>query len=191
MENFDNSGLNPGCNTEELNRHFQKLDPRIIRSWKISRWIRLGITVLLSVLPLVLGLQGVFDGFIIPVFAVNGAILFYMLVTVFLYPAIEYRQWGYLIAEDRVEIRHGIFFIETTMIPVIRIQHVTTTQGPINRRLGISTILINTASGVFKIEGLSEKDAGIIMDSLKTKLLDRIRQQGREQGQPSGTGALQ
>lgn len=191
MENFDNPGLTPGCDTKELNRHYQKLDPRVIRSWKISRWIRLGITALLSVLPLVLGLQGVFGGFTIPVFTINGILLLYMLVTVFLYPAIEYRQWGYLIAEDRVEIRHGIFFIETTMIPVIRIQHVTTTQGPINRRLGISTILINTASGVFKIEGLSEKDAGIIMDSLKSKLLDRIRQQDREPARPSEAGVQQ
>ena len=116
-----------------------------------------------------------------PVLVFDGLVGAYLLVTVFLYPLIEYRQWGYIITEDRVEIRHGIFFLQTTVIPVIRVQHVTISQGPINRKLGISTIAINTASGVFKIEGLSDANAKAVADSLKSKLLIRIRKHENEQ----------
>jgi membrane protein YdbS with pleckstrin-like domain len=160
---------------------FQKLDPRIITSWRITRWIRFGVfAVFLTVPTILLGLQDFFGEiapFVLPFDAMVGI---YLLTTLFFYPLIEYRQWGYIITEDRVEIRHGIFFIQTTIVPIIRIQHVTLSQGPINRKLGISTIEINTASGAFKIEGLSEKDATAIAESLKSKLLHRMKHNGNK-----------
>jgi len=157
---------------------FQKLDPKIVTSWKISRWIRFGcLAVVFGVPTVLLALQEFFSVIAVPVVVFDVLLGAYLVITPFLYPAIEYRQWGYIITEDRVEIKHGIFFIQQSIIPIIRVQHVTISQGPINRRLGISTIEINTASGVFKIEGLSDSDAKSIADSLKTKLLIRMKQQ--------------
>lgn len=156
---------------------FSRLDPRIVTSWKISRWIRFGILEALQGVGLFLFLKQGFPADItVPVLIVYGVIFAYLVITPFLYPVIEYRQWGYIISEDRVDIRHGIFFIQRTIIPIVRIQHVTITQGPINRKLGVSTILINTASGVFKIEGLSDENAGLIADSLKSRLITRMNQ---------------
>lgn len=156
---------------------FNKLDPRIVTSWKISRWIRFGILEALIGAGLFLFLkQGFPSEIVVPVIMVDAVIFAYLVITPFLYPAIEYRQWGYIISEDRVDIRHGIFFIQRTIIPIVRIQHVTITQGPINRKLGVSTILINTASGVFKIEGLSDENAGLIAESLKSRLITRMNQ---------------
>jgi membrane protein YdbS with pleckstrin-like domain len=171
---------NPAEATDQ--KDFQKLDPKIITSWKITRWIRVGFFVILLGIPtLILATQEFFSIIAIPVLVFDGLVAAYLMVTVFLYPLIEYRQWGYIITEDRVEIRHGIFFLQTTVIPVIRVQHVTISQGPINRRLGISTIEINTASGVFKIEGISDTNAKSIADSLKSKLLIRIKKHENEQ----------
>ncbi len=162
---------------EEL---FQKLDPKIITSWKISRWIRFGIFAVIMAIPtVILFISEVPKEVMIPTLIIDALILGYLTVTPFLYPAIEYRQWKYSISEDRVLIKHGIFFIQTTIIPVIRIQHVTISQGPIKRKLGISTIQINTASGGFKIEGLSDDNAKSIAESLKNKLLTRLNQQAR------------
>ncbi len=161
-----------------VKENFQKLDPRIITSWKISRWIRFGfLAILFGVPTVILSLQEFFSVIAIPVLVFDGLAAAYLILTPFLYPAIEYRQWGYIITDDRVEIRHGIFFIQTTILPIIRVQHVTISQGPINRKLGVSTIEINTASGVFKIEGLSDSNAKSIADSLKSKLMIRIKKQ--------------
>lgn len=158
--------------------HYQKLDPRIITAWKISRWIRfLVFAILLSIPNIILYFQDFYLSILIPIIVFDAIIGAYLLITPFLYPAIEYRQWGYIITEDRVEIRHGIFFIQTTIIPIIRVQHVTISQGPIKRKLGISSIDINTASGAFKIEGLSDADAMQIAKSLKSKLLVRMDKQ--------------
>ena len=195
MNNSDDFGYNEGkqeeyreeyemADTENIpteaseQKEFQKLDPKIITSWKIVRWIRAGfLIILLSVPTLILAAQEFFEVVAIPVLVIDAFAAAYLLITPFLYPLIEYRQWGYIITEDRVEIRHGIFFLQTTIIPVIRVQHVTISQGPINRKLGISTIEINTASGAFKIEGLSNANAKSIADSLKSKLLIRMKQQ--------------
>lgn len=174
--------MDTNTNKKAASEYFQKLDPRIIKSWKISRWIRFGFFFLLLGIPtFILSQQDFFAEisiYILPFDALVGA---YLIITPFLYPAIEYRQWGYVITEDRVEIKHGIFFIQTTIIPIVRIQHVTISQGPINRHLGISAITINTASGVFKIEGLSDENAKIITQSLKSKLLIRMQQQQNAQ----------
>ncbi len=161
---------------------FQKLDPRIVTSWRISRWIRFGLLEAIQTAGLAIFLKQGFPAEItVPVIILYAVIFLYLVITPFLYPAIEYRQWGYIISEDRVEIRHGIFFIQRTIIPIVRIQHVTITQGPINRKLGVSTILINTASGVFKIEGLSDRDADLIAESLKSRLVARIHRADKKQ----------
>jgi len=176
-EGYENS-IDSNANNNLTGEYFQKLDPRIIKSWKISRWIRFGFFFLILGIPtLILGQQDFFAEIAIYILTFEALFGAYLIITPFLYPLIEYRQWGYVITEDRVEIKHGIFFIQATIIPIIRIQHVTIAQGPINRKLGISTITINTASGVFKIEGLSDENAKVIAQSLKSKLLIRMKQQ--------------
>lgn len=159
------------------NLKLDKLDPKILFSWRLSRWIRFGVIALLQVAGFLIGsvMTDIPSEITITLIIFNLLLAAYLIITAILYPIIEYRQWGYKITEDRVEIRHGIFFIQTTIIPVIRIQHVAITQGPINRKLGISTIFINTASGVFKIEGLSDETARLMAEALKSKLVIRMK----------------
>ena len=95
-----------------------------------------------------------------------------------IYPEIEYRQWRYLITEDKVEIRHGIFFVETTIIPIVRIQHITISQGPIRRRFGLFGVKISLASGEHEIVGLTEEKAARVSDYLKTRLYVRLEEEG-------------
>lgn len=157
---------------------YQKLDKRILVSWRISRLIGILIVgVILMVAIYILSRQSFFERYMLQGYIIAGVILSYMLVTLYLFPAIEYRQWGYIISDDRIEIRHGIFLIKITVIPIVRIQHITISQGPINRRLGISTINVHTASGVFSIEGISCEYASAMADMLKSKLYNRLEYQ--------------
>ncbi len=120
---------------------YNKLYRKIMTAWWIKRLIRfIVILVIIIILYKVISRQD-FYKFIAPYFyLVVIFILTYQIITLILYPILEYRQWGYLISNDRVEIKHGIFYIVTTVIPIIRIQHVTIENGPILRKLGLSMV---------------------------------------------------
>lgn len=160
---------------------YNNLDRKIMTAWWIKRLIRfIVILVIIIILYKVISRQD-FYKFIAPYFyPVVIFILTYQIISLILYPILEYRQWGYLISNDRVEIKHGIIYIVTTVIPIIRIQHVTIENGPILRILGLSMVNINTASGAFVIEGLSNEEAMSITEALKNKLYTRLEQQTKE-----------
>lgn len=154
---------------------YNRLDKRILISWRIARAISIFIVLcIIAAVLIFLSRNSFFERYIFYAYLLSGAITVFMLLTLYLLPAIEYRQWGYIITDDRVEIRHGIFFVRNTVIPIVRIQHITISQGPINRKLSISTVNIHTASGQFAIEGISNKDAASIAENLKNKLYERL-----------------
>lgn len=159
---------------------YNKLDKRILVSWRIVRLISiLIIGAIMTTAMIILSRQSFFEPYQFYGYILIGIISAYMLVALFVFPAIEYKQWGYIISEDRVEIRHGIFFIKNIVIPIVRIQHITTSQGPINRKLGVSIVNIHTASGQFGIEGISNEDASSITEGLKSKLYTRLESQDK------------
>ena len=117
-------------------------------------------------------------GGIVKVVAIVLAV--YKIVGLIIYPQIEYKQWGYIISEDRVDIRHGIFFVKHTIIPVVRIQHITVSQGPINRKLGVYEVEMSLASESFEIPCLSKDVADEIADNLKSRLYNRLEANSQE-----------
>ena len=159
---------------------YNNLDRRILISWRMVRLIGILIIEAIMITAMaILSRQLFFEPYMFYLYIFIGIISAYLLVTLFLYPAIKYRQWGYIISDDRVEIKHGIFFVKNTVIPIVRIQHITISQGPINRKLGISIINIHTASGQFSIEGISNEDATSMAESLKSKLYTRLESQDK------------
>ena len=80
-----------------------------------------------------------------------------------------------------MDIHHGIFFVTNTIVPIIRIQHITVSQGPINRRLGLYDVELSLASDNFKIECLAKDIADEIAENLKNKLYTRLKT--KEEGQ--------
>lgn len=154
---------------------YQKLDKKIIKSWRIARFIRLIIIMTVIGIPrIIIGYQDELKNYIVYFNFFLLAVFSYLLITFIVYPIIEYRQWSYVLTNDRVEIQHGIFFKTTTVVPVIRMQHVTISQGPLNRIFKLSTVNIFTASGSFVIEGLSSDTARTITEILKSRLYTRI-----------------
>jgi membrane protein YdbS with pleckstrin-like domain len=151
---------------------YKKLDKKVITSWRAARIIFFVVLALIfAVFNLSSRDQDFWDLAKFYIFAGEGLLLLYSLISLILYPMIEYRQWGYSIENDKVEIRHGIFFISTSVIPIIRIQHITMSSGPINRKLGLTKLTIHTASGEFNIEGLTVRTAEEISENLKNKLI--------------------
>ena len=157
---------------------YRKLDPKAKTSWRLGRGLRFILWVIVCAgVCLLVPYQELYGKIIeIAIFL----ILAYKLIGLIIYPMIEYKQWGYRIEEEKVDIRHGIFFVTNTVIPVIRIQHITVSQGPINRRLGLYDVEISLASGSFKIECLAKQVADEMAENLKARLYDRLENVGAE-----------
>lgn len=158
---------------------YNKVNPKAIKSWRIGRGIFF-LIVLIMAIPgeIFLGISGWDSLWRLIIMAAIGALVCYLAVGLVIFPIIEYRQWGYKVEEDKVVIRHGIFFIKKTIIPVIRIQNITVSQGPINRKLGLYEVEMALASGSFSIEGLDKETADAISENLKAKLYRRISEKG-------------
>lgn len=161
---------------------YVKLDKKAVTSWRIGRLIGFVVVlVICGALCLITGLMVAIAPYRWLILLVLGLFVLYKLVGLILYPLIEYRQWGYFITEDKVDIRHGIFFITNTIVPIVRIQHITVSQGPINRKLGLYDVEMSLASDSFTIECLAKEVADEIADNLRAKLYVRLA--AREKGE--------
>ena len=157
-----------------------KLDKKAITSWRVGRIIRLPIWLIVCAAVFIGGMCIPFDilSTVVKVLVILLAV--YKIAGIIIYPQIEYRQWGYKITEDRVDIRHGIFFVTHTIVPVVRIQHITVSQGPINRKLGLYEVEMSLASDSFEIPCLSKEVADEIAENLKSRLYKRLEANGQE-----------
>lgn len=57
-----------------------------------------------------------------------------------------WRHWSYEVAERTLELRHGVVLRTHSAIPYFRVQHVDVSQGPVERALGLSRLVVHTAA---------------------------------------------
>ena len=153
---------------------YMKLDPKAKTSWRIGRGLRFVLWVFVcGAVSLMVPYEETY-GRIIEI--ALTLLLAYKLVGLIVYPMIEYKQWGYNISEDRADIHHGIFWTKHTIVPVIRIQHITVKQGPVNKQLGLYEVELSLASDSFEIPCLNKETADEIAENLKAKLYNRLEQ---------------
>lgn len=167
--------------------NFQRVDKKAKTKWRFSRIIAL----IFAVIPLA-GLVLLISSSVAEetwqpaetLGIVIAAVLVMMqLLQIILYPPIEYAQWQYMIAPDRIEIKKGIFYRTHTVIPISRIQHVAVTQGVLQRPFGLSTVQLHTAGDVMEIQELSTEMAEKICSYLQR----RVNYKLGENAAPNGT----
>jgi len=61
------------------------------------------------------------------------------------WPAISYRHTSYRVDEAGLEIVRGVYWRTTTNVPRSRIQHTDVSQGPLERRYSLGTLVVYTA----------------------------------------------
>ena len=94
------------------------------------------------------------------------AVLILVGVVVGMAPGLRWRRWRYEIRPDEVDLQRGIFWVGRTLVPLARIQHVDTMQGPLQRRFGLSTVVFYTAAGPNQIPELSTPVAAEVRDRI-------------------------
>lgn len=106
---------------------------------------------------------------ILPALVVLGLAIF----SVFVAPGLRWRRWRYEIRPDEVDLQRGVWWVSRTLVPLARIQHVDTRQGPLQRRYGLSTVVFHTAAGPNQIPELSTPIAAETRD----RIADLTREQ--------------
>lgn len=143
----------------------ERLDPRARLLWRITGAVQTFFIALVSggvVGAIFFGAGAPLYLWVPPAALTSLAALF----LVALIPALRWRRWRYEIREDEVDLQRGIVWVSRTLVPLARIQHVDTRTGPLERRLGLATVIFFTAAGPNQIPELSASVAGEVRDRI-------------------------
>jgi len=83
---------------------------------------------------------------------------------------LRYRVWRYRLRADALYLERGVFTHVRTVAPHVRIQHVDTSRGPLERALGLSTLVVYTAGSRgadVSVPGLIPEEASDLQRRLK------------------------
>jgi membrane protein YdbS with pleckstrin-like domain len=80
-------------------------------------------------------------------------------VAVVVVPAVRWRRWAYEIRDEEIELRHGTFVARRTLVPIRRVQHVDSEQGPLQGSFGLAAVTFHTAAGKVSIPALGVSEA--------------------------------
>lgn len=80
----------------------------------------------------------------------------------------RFHAWGYAEREDDLLVRRGVLLRRTSVVPYGRMQYVDVTAGPLDRRLGLATVVLHTAAAASdaSVPGLPEAEATRLRDRL-------------------------
>lgn len=95
-----------------------------------------------------------------------GIIVLFGFLLIYLFPKIRWERWRYEVREQEIELQHGLFIVRRTLVPMVRVQHVDTAQGPILRKYNLAEISISTAATVHTIPALITEEA----DELRARI---------------------
>jgi len=94
--------------------------------------------------------------------------ILYTYIFVYLFPKLRWLRWRYEVREQEIELQHGLFVVKRTLVPMVRVQHVDTEQGPILRRYDLASITISTAATNHTIPALITSEADELRSRIST-----------------------
>ncbi len=120
------------------------LDPRVTKAWRfVGTLLAFVFTAAASLIEMfVLAPAG--HAFWMPgAPAALVALLCFPLALI--WPSLRYRYWRWQVEADHVLIQKGVIWRSRSLIPRVRIQHVDTRSSPLQRSLGLSSLILYTA----------------------------------------------
>ena len=125
---------------------FRQLDPR----WIVVQRIRNAIFLTVVLMPSFVRVVVVWIAsrwraaglLLVPLWGAAIATLAWQL---YRWPAIAYQHASYRVDEDGFEMLRGVYWRTLTNVPRSRVQHTDVSQGPLERRFGLGTLVIYTA----------------------------------------------
>jgi membrane protein YdbS with pleckstrin-like domain len=148
------------------------VDPRTVR---VARIIGFSVVLAISMAPLILftigwGVGGIPGPVYLGILGVWLLLLASFLLLAYRWPAARHRTLRYLVEEDGLRIRRGVFWRKVIWIPITRVQHTDVSQGPVQRKFGLGTLTVHTAGTAgasISLAGLEHGIASRLSDHLR------------------------
>jgi uncharacterized protein len=153
----------PLYSTPELT--VRQLHPPVITAWRIGTAFR---TLVWAAL-LAAGWMLMPPPYSLPLGVAAAVIVAGGILSMILHAPARWRRWTFEVGAHDLRLRHGVFWRTESVVPHVRIQHVDTHHGPIDRWLGLSTVIVYTAGrvgGALPIPGLATAEAEALRDQL-------------------------
>jgi membrane protein YdbS with pleckstrin-like domain len=81
-----------------------------------------------------------------------------------------YRRLRYGLTERRLQVVRGWLFHVDTVVPLVRVQHIDVTRGPLEKMFGVATLVVHTAgthNSIVTLPGLAPERAAQIRDIIR------------------------
>jgi uncharacterized protein len=106
-----------------------------------------------------------------PAYVLGAFFLTYTILEGTVIPWIRWKRWRYHVDHNEIDLRRGLFVVTRTLIPIKRVQHVDTRQGPVYRQFGLASVAVTTAGDTHEIPALSEP----VADELRRTISEYAR----------------
>lgn len=141
----------------------ERLNPRVQVLW-------IGRAVLLAVVLVAIGLA--IDRFLLDLDSLQiGAVLFVVVVAGTVHAVLLFRRWRFEIQDDALFLVRGVVTQVDTSVPYVRVQHTDTQRGPVERLIGLSSVVVYTAGSRgadIRIPGLRPQRATELREQLRS-----------------------
>lgn len=117
------------------------LDPRVIPLQRTSGALFFGVIAIASLVAVLLSGDGAIWVRLGLWLAFVGLIQW----QAYRWPPISYQHTSYRVDDQGIEIRRGVYWRIFINVPRSRVQHIDVSQGPLERRHGLGTLVIYTA----------------------------------------------
>jgi hypothetical protein len=88
-------------------------------------------------------------------------------------PPRRYRAWGYGMDSEELRVARGVWIRVHTVVPLDRVQHIDISQGPLERALGICSLVLHTAGTLHSqivVPGLTRTTAEWMRDEIRGRI---------------------
>lgn len=146
---------------DELTGDVRRLDPRVRVTWLVGA----------GAIAVVLGaLAGVAAAFATVSVWLGPAVAVVVFALGVAHAIARYRIWRYEVRDDALYLDRGVLTRVRTVVPHVRIQHVDASRGPLERALGLSSVVVYTAGSRgadVTVPGLTADEAEDLQTRLK------------------------
>jgi uncharacterized protein len=165
-EKVNSTGPDASHDESLLGAGLQPVDPAYASVMRIA--------ILLSWVPLAIG-AGVVDWLLIhraggPAGLLTTFACLMALIAVVVLPARRYARLGYALGMDELRVARGYVFRTDTIVPFVRVQHIDVGQGPVERRYGLSHLVVHTSgthNSTVTLPGLPSAEAAAMRDTIR------------------------
>ncbi|MDQ0205980.1 PH domain-containing protein [Alkalicoccobacillus murimartini] len=142
----------------------KRLSKKSITIWRIQRSFE-GIFLLILPIGYAIALN-YFDWPSWILIVLISILVLYIVALIIIWPPIQWRRFRYQVLEQEIDIVQGVVIVRRTLVPMTRIQHVETEQGPILRRYKMASVEIQTAATTHRIPVLPIEEADELRDQI-------------------------